>query len=64
MNNPEEFLKTIQVFRAIGDALNPPSITDRIIQMAFVRNLRGLNLVTEREATTAEKALMGSETQT
>lgn len=56
----EGFIRQANQYKALGDLFNPgPSITDRIMQTAYIRNLKNLGLVTDKSMKAVEKELLG-----
>ncbi len=52
------FIKQAQQFKAIGELFNPPpGLADRIITSAYIKNLKKLDLVTDKAAEALDKEL-------
>ena len=56
----DSFIQQAQRFRAIGELFNPPpSITERVMQTAYIRSLKKVGLVTDKQMKDVEKSLLG-----
>ena len=56
----EGFIRQANQFKAIGELFNPPaSLTERIMQTAYIKSLKNVGLVTDKQMQDVEKALLG-----
>ena len=56
----DEFIRKAGQFKAIGELFNPPpSITERVMQTAYIRSLEKVGLVTDKQMKDVEKSLLG-----
>lgn len=56
----ENFIRQANQFKAIGELFNPPaSLTERIMQTAYIRSLKNVGLVTDKQMSDVEKSLLG-----
>lgn len=54
------FIRQASKYKAIGELFNPPaSLTERIMQTAYVRSLKKLGLVTDNQMKKLDKELLG-----
>jgi len=56
----DSFIKQASRYKAIGELFNPPpSIIEKVMQTAYIRNLKNIGIVTDKEMKTVEKTLLG-----
>lgn len=56
----DDFIRKAGQFKAIGELFNPPaSITERVMQTAYIRSLKNVGLVTDKQMKDVEKSLLG-----
>jgi len=56
----EGFIRQANQYKAIGELFNPPpSLTERVMQTAYVRSLKNVGLVTDKQMKDVEKSLLG-----
>lgn len=55
------FIRKAGQFKAIAELFNPPaSLTERIMQTAYIRSLKNVGLVTDKQMGDVEKELLGA----
>lgn len=58
----DSFIRKAGQFKAIAELFNPPaSITERIMQTAYIRSLKNVGLVTDKQMADVEKSLLGED---
>jgi len=58
--NLDSFIKQASRYKAIGELFNPPpSLVERVMQTAYIRNLKKIGLVTDKDMNAVEKSLLG-----